>query len=114
MGNDLTDADRETLRRAAEIEELRTADQVREWAGAKSYDVTSTLSAYVELAGATQALLGDLADIIGRLDDAEDDAPEEYRCATCKSTMSIFIGHGPDWHHYRGSGTPDDPIELYD
>ena len=64
----LTDRDRATLERAAEIRELRGADNVRLWAGAGTYDISSTLSSYVELAGIAQTLLGDLADIIRRLD----------------------------------------------
>jgi len=143
MTKSLTDRDRDTLQRAGELADLTGADAVRAWAGTESYDVASTLSAYVELAGACQALLGDLAGIIRRLDDdadseqaqrlqyeldltladnaaagygpeVDEDEPEEYRCATCGATIGIFIGHGEGWHHYRGNGTLDAPTELYD
>jgi len=65
-GASLTDADRATLERAAELAALHGADQVRQWAGAINYDVSSTLAAYVECVGACQALLGDLAAIVER------------------------------------------------
>jgi len=63
----LSDRDRDTLERAAGLQALRTADQVRQWAGAASYDIASTLAAYVECLGACQALLGDLAAAVKRL-----------------------------------------------
>jgi hypothetical protein len=129
----LSERDRATLERAAEIQELRGADHVRKWAGAGTYDITSTLHSYVELAGIAQTVIGDLTDIINRLageedlpavlrrladeDEAEDEnlgEPEDYRCATCGATISVFIDHGDGWHHYRGNGTLDAPTELYD
>lgn len=48
-----------------------------------------------------------------RLDHQYDDDPEPY-CAACGADIGIFIGHGQDWHHYRGSGTAESPVELYD
>jgi hypothetical protein len=111
VGNILPDRDRDTLERAAGLQALHGADQVRQWAGAQSYDISATLAAYVELAGACQALLGDLAAIIGRLDDAGD---EDYNCAVCGALIGIFIDHGQGWHHYRGEGTAASPVELFD
>jgi hypothetical protein len=43
---------------------------------------------------------------------AEDDL-EPY-CATCGAAVGLFIGHGEDWHHFRGTGTVADPNRLYD
>ena len=109
----LTDADRRLIARAAELQALRGPDQVRQWAGAASYDVASTLSAFAAAFSAAQAVIGDLAALVRRLDD-DDDEDIDYRCATCKATIGIFIGHGDGWHHYRGAGTADSPTELYD
>ena len=47
-----------------------------------------------------------------RLDEYADE-PQPY-CTECGATIGIFIGHGPDWHHYRGNGTVETPSELYD
>jgi hypothetical protein len=46
-------------------------------------------------------------------DDAEDE-DEDYNCAVCGALIGHFIGHGDDWHHYRGEGTADSPVEIYD
>ena len=116
MNNILSDSDRATLERAAELQALRSADQVRQWAGADNYDVASTLSSFVEAFGASQALLGDLAAIVRRLDDPADDPeedPEDYNCAVCGALIGMFTGR-EGWHHYRGDGTPDNPVEIYD
>lgn len=112
----LTDADQATLQRAYELASLQGADNVRRWAGATSYAVSATLAAYTEALGAAQALLSDLTDIIDRLTgaDEDEDEDEDYHCVTCGERVSIFIDHGDDWHHYRGSGTPEDPTEIYD
>lgn len=117
----LTDADRAALQRAAELADLNGADAVRAWAGSTTYDVSSTLAAYVELAGACQALLGDLSDIVRRLgipvaDDAkaDEDEDETFTCVRCGGTVGIFQGHGDGWRHYRGSGTAADPNVLYE
>ena len=48
-----------------------------------------------------------------RLDHQYDDGPEPY-CSACGASVGIFIGHGKDWHHYRGNGTVESPTELYD
>lgn len=32
----------------------------------------------------------------------------------CGAAVGIFQGHGADWHHYRGNGTTEAPIVLYD
>ena len=64
----LTNADQATLQRAAALADLRGADQVRGWAGATSYDITSTATAYAEAFSTAQTLLEDLADIIRRID----------------------------------------------
>lgn len=59
-----------------------------------------------------EALAGRLLD---RLDEAgaDEDDPEPY-CSACGAPIGIFLGHGPDWHHYRGDGTVESPNELYD
>jgi hypothetical protein len=45
----------------------------------------------------------------------EDQAAEdELRCSTCGSPVGIFLGHGGGWHHWRGKGTAESPVELYD
>ena len=106
----LTDADQDTIERAEELAALTGADAIRQWAGAESYDVASTLSAYTEALGAAQALIFDLIAITRRLNGE----PETYTCVLCGATISVFIDHGDGWHHYRGSGTAADPIELYD
>lgn len=78
MDDILSGRDRVTLERAAELAALHGADQVRQWAGTASYDIASTLAAYVECLGACQALLGDLAAIARRLgDDAGPDAGKD-------------------------------------
>jgi hypothetical protein len=50
-----------------------------------------------------------------RVDELEvdDDGLEPY-CSTCGASISIFIGHGDERHHYRGNGTAESPNELYD
>ena len=48
-----------------------------------------------------------------RLADDEDDDDEPY-CRTCGSPVGIFCGHGDGWHHWRGEGTADSPVELFD
>jgi hypothetical protein len=82
VNNILSDSDRATLERAAELQALKGADQVRQWAGTDNYDVASTLSSFVEAFGASQTLLGDLAAIVRRLDDDPDDGDvdEDYEC----------------------------------
>jgi len=67
MNDHCSDRDCAALERAAELQGLRTADQVRQWAGATHYDIASTLGAYTECLGACQALLGDLAAAVRRL-----------------------------------------------
>jgi hypothetical protein len=55
-----------------------------------------------------------LGSVLDALDDQQaDDEPEPY-CHTCGSRVGIFIGHGDGWHHWRGRGTADSPVELYD
>jgi hypothetical protein len=46
-------------------------------------------------------------------EDQADDEDEPY-CYTCGSLVGIFCGHGDGWHHWRGRGTPESPVELYD
>lgn len=38
----------------------------------------------------------------------------EPYCAACGAQVGLFIGHGEDWHHFRGTGTVADPNRLYD
>jgi hypothetical protein len=45
--------------------------------------------------------------------DAAEDGLEPY-CWACAGSIGIFIGHGDGWHHYRGNGTVESPVELYD
>jgi hypothetical protein len=58
-----------------------------------------------------------LADVLDddQADEADqaDDEDEPY-CYTCGSPIGIFLGHGDGWHHWRGQGTADSPVELYD
>ena len=50
-----------------------------------------------------------------RLAEDEDQADEdEPYCNTCGSPVGIFYGHGDGWHHFRGEGTADSPVELFD
>jgi hypothetical protein len=111
--NSFSDRDRIALERAAEIQDLTGADAVRGWAGAKSYDVASTLSAFIEAFGAAQALLGDLSAIVNRLADTDDDTDDDASCAVCGNPIGIFQGR-TGWHHYKGFGTAEHPVEIYD
>jgi hypothetical protein len=45
--------------------------------------------------------------------DELDDGDEPY-CFTCGSPVGIFHGHGDGWHHWRGMGTADSPVEPHD
>jgi hypothetical protein len=47
-------------------------------------------------------------------DPAEDDDNLEPYCRECGAGIGVFIGHGQGWHHFRGSGTVEAPVELYD
>jgi hypothetical protein len=38
----------------------------------------------------------------------------EPSCRTCGAVVGVFLGHGEGWHHFRGQGTADSPVELYD
>jgi hypothetical protein len=63
------------------------------------------------------ALVRDRA-LAGRLqeradEDPDDDGLEPY-CSACGSAVGIFRGHGEEWHHYRGKGTTESRVELYD
>jgi len=63
--------------------------------------------------------LGSVLDALGETTDDEhdhdqaDDEDKPY-CYTCGSPVGIFHGHGDGWHHWRGKGTADSPVELYD
>ena len=46
-------------------------------------------------------------------DDEAGDDLEPY-CAECGAAIGLFMAHGDDWRHFRGQGTPDDPVELLD
>lgn len=63
------------------------------------------------LADALGSVLDSLDD--DQADDGLDDGDEPY-CYTCGSPVGIFYGHGDGWHHWRGQGTADSPVELYD
>jgi hypothetical protein len=53
--------------------------------------------------------------LLDRLDEADADPDDlEPSCSRCGGKIGIFIGYGPDWHHYRGNGTAESPNELYD
>ena len=45
---------------------------------------------------------------------AREDGPEPY-CTACGSPAGIFLGHGPDWHHFRApdTGPAGAPAEVY-
>jgi hypothetical protein len=50
------------------------------------------------------------------LDDLDEDQADEDEpyCSTCGQPVGIFHGYGDSWHHWRGRGTIDSPVELYD
>jgi hypothetical protein len=53
--------------------------------------------------------------VTARLVASEDEGDEDQPyCRTCGADAGIFIGHGDAWLHYRGEGTPDSPVELFD
>ena len=54
--------------------------------------------------------------LTARLAEDEDEGldDEEPFCGTYGSTVGIFIGHGPGWHHFCGEGTVASPVELFD
>jgi hypothetical protein len=46
---------------------------------------------------------------------AEDEVDEDQPyCLTCGADVGIFISHGDAWLHYRGKGTAESPVELFD
>ena len=62
------------------------------------------------------ALVRDLAmteRLMARLNEGQAD-DEEPICDTCGATVGIFHAHGDAWIHYRGEGTIDRPVELFD
>ena len=59
--------------------------------------------------------LGSVPDALGETaDDDQDGNDNEPYCYTCGSPAGIFLGHGDGWHHWRGMGTADSPVEIYD
>jgi hypothetical protein len=44
----------------------------------------------------------------------EDGGPEPY-CTVCGEPTGIFLGHGPDWHHFRATAADSavGPAEVY-
>jgi hypothetical protein len=77
------------------------------------------------LAGRAPEVLGDAIAAVPSLDadelddrlaDAEDDELDRLDpyCSACGAPAGIFIGHGDGRHHYRGAGTVESPVELYD
>ncbi|MGH3225580.1 MAG: hypothetical protein ACRDPY_44035 [Streptosporangiaceae bacterium] len=48
------------------------------------------------------------------LDLDDKDHEDEPYCYTCGLPVGIFQGHGDGWHHWRGKGTAENPVELYD
>lgn len=45
----------------------------------------------------------------------ESDEPDAVPyCSTCGATIGHFLGHGDNWHHFKGEGTTENPTELYD
>jgi hypothetical protein len=46
-------------------------------------------------------------------EDQADDEDEPY-CYTCAAPVGHFLGHGDGWHHWRGQGTVESPVELVD
>jgi hypothetical protein len=66
-----------------------------------------------------------LRDALNRIHALEDRQPDyageepepeggEPYCVTCGSPVGIFPGYADGWHHWRGEGTADSPVELYE
>ena len=66
-----------------------------------------TCAAYVEPLDGTCGVCG-YAD-----PDADEGDDLEPYCQTCGARAGIFIGHGPDWHHYTGEGTVLSRVKLF-
>ena len=42
-----------------------------------------------------------------------DEDDKDHACSTCGAPIGIFTGFA-GWPHFRGDGTADSPVELYD
>ena len=47
-------------------------------------------------------------------DQGDEDEDLEPYCYTCGASIGIFRGRGPAWRHFRGDGTPGNPVQLFD
>ena len=76
------------------------------------------LSADVRDLAAALASPGKVAELatglIGERDADEPGDEDEPYCCTCGSPVGIFHGHSDSWRHWRGRGTAQSPVELYD
>lgn len=59
-----------------------------------------------------RALAGRLTTRLAEAEVPLDD--EEPFCFTCGSPVGIFAGQGGGWRHFRGEGTAECPVELFD
>jgi hypothetical protein len=101
-------------RQRAEAEDGDNAESRLKWA--------ETAEAALERIEAAMAERGqdgdeDLPAVLRRLADEDEDRdePEElYRCSVCGDRIGIFQGRGGGWKHWRGAGTSDDPVAIFD
>lgn len=64
--------------------------------------------------GEMLALVRELADAPGDTSaHDEDQGDETYACPACGAPVGMFTGLA-GWQHFRGDGTADSPVELYD
>lgn len=96
---ELTDDQIRTIRRAREV--------LAEEHGWEPGDLAARI-------GALTWHLGDLLALVDQLTRGAVHEEEEPFCATCGTTIGIFIEHGDGWHHFRGNGTEQNPNVLYD
>jgi hypothetical protein len=114
-----TTYDQQLAERAAELlPGIGTAERLELLGVMDPDDMRTSLAWLASHAPATfdAALVRDRA-MVERLEarlDEEYAADDEPYCETCGATIGIFHAHGDAWIHYRGEGTPDSPVELFD
>lgn len=106
----LTATDREMIAEACAMLEVTGTDAVRAHTGA-----ADAAEAYAAMYGEARWYLRELAAILGRLgNDEDDDQDLAATCTVCGGRVGIFIGEGDGWHHWRGEGTLENPVVLFD